>query len=185
MSKAIEQAYGIPARFFHWITAFLLIVQYAIGILMPDVHRDTKPEGLIAWHLTVGVLIVLVVLLRLVWRAAHGTPAELETIPRHLRMLASVTHWVLYALLVAVPLLGWANASSRGWRVALAGIVPLPPLSQQGSSIGHEAGDIHQLLSWVLLALIGLHVCAAVFHHVVLGDNTLRRMLPRRSQDDI
>ncbi|MFM0327740.1 cytochrome b [Caballeronia glebae] len=169
--------YSAPARVFHWLTALLLLVQFALAVVMPDVTRDTKPDGLIAWHLGVGMSIVLLVIIRLFWRSTHSVPPELPTLPKPLRVLAALTHWCLYALLLVVPIMGWANASSRAWDVMLLGAVPMPALSPAGSPIGHALGDWHGNLAWVLLALIGMHVAAALYHHFVLRDQTLRRML--------
>jgi cytochrome b561 len=73
-------------------------------------------------------------------------------------------------------LLGWANASSRGWTVSLFGVIPLPALAATGSTLGHAMGDVHQVVAWALLGLVGLHIAAAVFHHFVLRDGVLRRM---------
>lgn len=170
--------YNAPARALHWATALLLVLQYVLAWTMPDVHRDTKPVGLIAWHLGVGMVIVLIVVVRLLWRSAHAVPPESDTLPPALRALARYTHWFLYLLLIAVPLMGWANASSRDWSVTLLGFIPMPALSPAGSSIGHALGDWHRNFAWVLIALIGLHVAGALFHHFVLRDGTLERMLP-------
>lgn len=79
---------------------------------------------------------------------------------------------------MVVPVLGWANASSRGWSVKLLGVLPYPDIAPVGSSVGHEMGDIHGYLAWVLFALIALHIAAALFHRLVLKDQTLQRMLP-------
>lgn len=173
-----RRGFSSPAKFFHWITVLLLVVQYSIGWLMPDVKRDTQPIGLISLHLSIGSLIVLIVLVRLVWRTTHPVPEEPTARAPALRLAARVTHWLLYSLLIAFPLMGWANASSRGWQVSLFGLVPLPPLSPTGSPLGHEMGDIHQIFAWVLIAVVALHVAAALFHHFVIKDDTLRRMLP-------
>ncbi|SAL56958.1 cytochrome B561 [Caballeronia terrestris] len=173
-------AFSAADKFFHWITVLLLVVQYAIGWLMPDVHRDTKPVGLVGLHLSVGALIVIVMLGRFVWRLMHPLLPEPEMVPRVFRTAARVTHWLLYALLIAFPLMGWANASSRGWAVSLFHIVPLPPLAATGSSTGHALGDVHKFTAWVLIALVGFHVLGALFHHLILRDDTLRRMLPGR-----
>jgi cytochrome b561 len=173
-------SFSAPAKLFHWITVLLLIIQYTIGWLMPDVHKDTKPIGLISLHLSIGSLIVLVVLIRLAWRLTHPAPPEPSALPPMFQAAARATHWLLYALLVAFPLMGWANASSRGWQVSLFGLVPLPPLSPTGSILGHQMGDVHQVFAWVLLAAVGLHISAALFHHFIIKDDTLRRMLPRR-----
>ncbi|WP_321797967.1 cytochrome b [Caballeronia sp. J97] len=170
--------YNAPARLFHWATALLLLIQYALAWTMPDVHRDTQPIGLIAWHLEVGVVIVLLVLVRLLWRSVHPAPPEPESLPQALRALGRYTHWLLYLLLIAVPLMGWANASSRDWPVTLFAAMPMPPLSPAGSPVGHALGDWHRVFAWVLLALVGLHVGAALFHQFVLRDGILARMLP-------
>lgn len=83
----------------------------------------------------------------------------------------------LYGLLVALPLLGWANASARGWSVRLFGVLPLPALAAKGSALGHSLGDVHQTVAWVLLAIIGLHVLGALYHLIIVRDHTVARML--------
>ncbi|WP_277183615.1 cytochrome b, partial [Caballeronia sp. BR00000012568055] len=149
--------------------------QFIIGWTMPDVHRDTLPSGEIAWHLSVGAAIVAAMLIRVVWRLTHvPEPAKLSP---PLMLVSKATHALLYVLLIAVPLAGWANASARGWMVYLLGILPFPPLSAKGSSVGMALGDIHSVLAWVLLVAIGLHVAAALFHRFVLRDSVLQRML--------
>jgi len=147
MRQEFASVYNPPARLFHWATALLLLVQYVLAWAMPDVHRDTKPVGLIAWHLGVGVVIVLLVLVRLLWRSVHPAPPEAGNLPAPLRALARYTHWLLYLLLIAVPLMGWANASSRDWPVTLLASIPMPPLSPAGSPVGHALGDWHRVLS--------------------------------------
>lgn len=169
-------AYDAVARTLHWLTALLVVMQFVIGWTMPHVHKDTRPDGLIAWHLGVGTLLITVVALRVVWRLLHR-PAPQALSPL-LAAASSVTHVALYAALLIVPLLGWINASSRGWTVKLASVVPYPSLSATGSALGHQMGDIHGTLAWVLFALIGLHIAAAAFHHWVLRDEVLRGMLP-------
>ncbi|MFL9896985.1 cytochrome b [Paraburkholderia fungorum] len=169
-------AYGAVARALHWLTALLIAMQFVIGWTMPDVHKDTQPVGLIAWHLGVGSTLIAVMVVRVVWRLTHRpTPDDL---PPVLSIISRVTHFLLYAALVVVPLLGWINASSRGWTVRLVGVVPYPALSAPGSAFGNEMGDVHGILAWVLFALVGLHIAAALFHRFVLRDHVLQRMLP-------
>jgi cytochrome b561 len=169
-------AYDGVARFLHWAIVILITAQFVIGWTMPDIHRDTQPVGLIAWHLGVGAVLVAAVAIRIVWRLTHRpAPASLSPL---LSTVSRATHFLLYAALVAVPLLGWGNASSRGWTVRLFGVVPYPGLSPVGSSIGHTMGDVHGVLAWVLFALICAHVAAALFHRFVLKDGVLQRMLP-------
>jgi cytochrome b561 len=179
MAKGYEMkrpAYDAVARTLHWLTVLLVAMQFVIGWTMPDVHKDTQPVNLIAWHLGVGATLVAVMAIRVIWRLTHWpTPDEL---PPLLSVVSRITHVLLYTALVLVPLLGWINASSRGWTVRLLGVVPYPALSEPGSAFGHEMGDVHGILAWVLFALIGLHVVAALFHRFVLKDHVLQRMLP-------
>jgi cytochrome b561 len=171
-----EAGYGGVARVFHWLVAALIAAQFVIGWTMPDIHKGTRPEGLIAWHLGVGATLIAVVLLRIVWRLAH--PPGPANVSPFLRAVSRITHGLLYLALLVVPLLGWANASSRGWSVRLLGWLPFPAIAPAGSSVGHAMGDIHGYLAWVLFALIALHIAAALFHRFVLKDRVLQRMLP-------
>lgn len=168
--------YGAVARTLHWWTVLLIVLQFVIGWTMPDVHKDTQPVGLIAWHLGIGATLIAVVVFRVVWRLTHR-PAP-DALPPLLDILSRITHFLLYIGLMLVPLLGWINASSRGWTVRLAGVVPYPSLSGTGSPFGHKMGDVHGILAWVLFALIVAHVAAAFFHRFVLNDHVLQRMLP-------
>jgi len=164
------------ARTLHWLTVLLIAAQFVIGWTMPDVHKDTRPEGLIAWHLGVGATLIAVMVLRVVWRLTHR-PAP-DHLPTLFAVASRITHFLLYICLLLVPLLGWINASSRGWAVRLAGVVPYPSLSSTGSPFGHEMGDVHGVLAWVLFALIVAHVLAALFHRFILKDHVMQRMLP-------
>ncbi|MDR7008053.1 cytochrome b (plasmid) [Paraburkholderia strydomiana] len=175
-SHLYATGYDGVAKFLHWLVVVLITAQFIIGWTMPDIHKGTRPEGLIAWHLGVGATLVAAVILRIVWRLTHRPgPAPVSPL---LRTVSHVTHGLLYLALVIVPVLGWANASSRGWSVKLAGLLPYPSISPVGSSVGHEMGDIHGYLAWALLALIGLHVAGALYHRFILKDLVLQRMLP-------
>lgn len=178
MNDAIaSERYDIVARALHWLTVGLLVTQFAIAWTMPDIRKGTAPLGLIAWHLSIGTTILAVMLVRAGWRMSHREPPPPTTIPSALQMLSRATHVTLYALLVALPLLGWANASSRGWKVMLFGVIPLPPLSATGSPLGHTLGDVHKTAAIVLLAVVGAHVLGALYHLIVVRDRTVQRML--------
>ena len=171
-----QPSYSAPTRFFHWAIFILLLIEFPIAWTMPDVRRDTLPNGLIAWHMFFGTLILAAMLLRVLWRASRRAPPELP-MPKWQAVAAKLTHGLLYLGFIVLPLLGWMNASSRGWDVKLLGLIPLPALSPSGSSWGHEMGDVHQAVAIGLLVLIGLHVLATAYHEVVLRDGTMRRIL--------
>lgn len=173
---SVPARYDGTSRFLHWLIAAFVAAQFILGWTMPDVHRDTKPVGLIAGHLLVGTAMLAVMMCRVLWRISHRPP-DIE-IARPLRIISSLTQFALYVLLIVVPLLGWINASSRGWNVSLlSAAIPLPALSSTGSSFGHEMGDVHSVLAWVLFALICLHVAGALLHRFVFRDQVTQRMI--------
>jgi len=167
--------YNGVAKFLHWSIAVLIVLQLGIGGIMPEIHKETRPEGEIAWHISVGVLIVLFVAARVVWRLVRP-PTGIERDRGWTRRLASATHFTLYVLMIIVPLLGWANANSRHWVVAL-GPLHLPSIMPAGSHLGHELGDIHGDLAVVLAVVIALHVLAGLYHQFVRRDDTLLRIM--------
>ena len=166
------------AKLFHWLILALLVVQFAIAWTMPDIGRDSVPTGLIGWHLSVGAAILAVMIVRLAWRLTHPAPPAPADLAPALATLSRVTHYLLYSVLIVLPILGWANASARGWAVKLFGVIPLPALMAKGSALGHSLGDVHATLATVLLAIVALHVAGALYHAVILKDRTVQRMLP-------
>lgn len=177
-TSRIRTEYSGVAKSLHWLILALLAVQFAIAWTMPEIGRTTVPTGLIGWHLSVGLAILAVMVVRLAWRLTHPAPPAPANLSPTLATLSRVVHYLLYTLLIVLPLLGWANASARGWAVKLFGVFPLPPLMAKGSSLGHSLGDVHATLALALLAVIALHVSGAVYHALFLKDRTLQRMLP-------
>jgi cytochrome b561 len=117
-------------------------------------------------------------LFRVAWRVVSTVPPPPTNLPAPLRLLSRATHFLLYALLIALPLLGWINANARGWDVRLFAVVPLPALASPGAPWGRAMGDIHQIAAWLLLGVAGLHVAGALYHQFVLRDGLLRRIGP-------
>lgn len=168
--------YGPVAKLFHWLIFLLLAAQYAIGSIMPHIGRNTLDESWVHWHLLVGAAIFAVIVARFAWRLFHPV-ALADGLTGWERWLSRVTHLSLYALVFIMTVLGWAAANSRGWDVKLLGVITLPPLCPKGSAWGHEAGDIHNILVYVLLAFIALHVAGALYHYFIKRDQVLQRML--------
>ena len=174
-----DAGYTPLAKALHWLMVALLFCQYAIAWTMPHIGRDTKPDRLINLHLSFGVLILLVLAIRLVWRWTHAEPPPLAGPPWLVRG-SRAAHHLLYLLLVLIPLLGWINASFRGFDVSLFGLIRLPQLIATRTPGFAWTGDVHALASnYLLLPLAGLHVGAALYHWLVRKDRVLQRMLPR------
>lgn len=168
--------YGPVAKILHWLIFGLLAIQYAIGSIMPHIGRNTLNEGWVAWHFSVGAAILFFIVLRLAWRLTHPV-FPLPAMESWERKLSGVTHWSLYVLILVMTLLGWAATNARGWDVKLFGAITLPQIAPNGSGWGHEAGDIHNVLVYVLLAFIALHVAGALYHYFVKRDEVVARML--------
>jgi cytochrome b561 len=170
--------YSGAAKTLHWLILALLVAQFIFAWTMPHIGRDTPVTTLISLHFTFGVIILAVVVVRLAVRALHGEPVPEDGIPPWQIATARVTHWLLYALLFVIPMLGWLNASWRGMPIVMFGH-ELPALLAKRAPGWGWTGDTHIFIAnWVLLVLVGLHVAAALYHYFVRRDRVLQRMLP-------
>ena len=168
--------YGTPAKVFHWLIVALLLVQYLIGWLMPDIHRG--PPGVpMTFHLSVGFLILIIIVLRFVWRLTHPVAPE-SSLPPWQRLSSEVVHWLLYFLVLATTITGWLFASYRGWSVSLFYLAPLPMLASENAAAVKTLDGLHQAMEWTLLAVIGIHVATAFVHIFIYRDRIMQRMLP-------
>lgn len=167
--------YSVLQKLLHWVIFLLIAAQYAVGSIMPHIGRDTPDAGWVNWHLSIGAAILFFIFVRLMVRITRPVTL-LETGPRWQGQLASATHISIYVLILLMCVLGWAAASFRGWTVYLFGVVPLPSLAAKGTPWAHTAGDVHDVLLYVLLVPIALHIFAALYHHFVLRDRVLERM---------
>ena len=171
--------YTPVAKLLHWLVVAILLAQYIVAWTMPHIGRNTKPETLINLHFSLGALALTVVIVRLVWRWTHAEPAPLDGVPPWLTQSARVTHILLYVLLLVIPVLGWINASWRGFTISVFGLFNLPQLIATRAPGFAWTGDIHANLSYYfLLTVIGLHVIATLWHAIVRRDRVLQRMLP-------
>jgi len=170
--------YTCTAKSLHWLIVALLIAQFAAAWTMPHIGRNTPVTTVISLHFTIGIVILAVAVVRLVWRATHGEPEPQDGVPPWQVASARIVHWLLYALLFALPILGWINASWRGMPIVMFG-VELPRLVATRAAGWGWTGDVHALLSnYLLLTLVGLHVLAALYHYFIRRDGVLQRMLP-------
>jgi cytochrome b561 len=169
--------YGATAKVLHWSVVALLIVQYAIGWLMPDIKRGMTPGAAMTWHISIGMTILVLIVARLTWRLTHPVAPE-SSLPPWQRLTSEAVHWLLYLLVLATTLSGWLFASARGWTISWFFAVPLPMLTAGNRQLLHAIDGVHQDLEWALLILIGVHVAAALLHLLYYRDGVVRRMLP-------
>jgi cytochrome b561 len=169
--------YGITAKVLHWLVVALLLVQYPLGWLMPDVHHGMKPGAGMIFHVSFGIVLLLLIIVRLAWRLAHPVAPE-SSLPSWQRLSSEAVHWLLYALVLATTITGWLFASFRGWSVSFFYLVPLPMLASENAAAGKVIDGWHQAMEWTLLVVIGIHVAAALAHIFVYRDRIMQRMLP-------
>jgi cytochrome b561 len=173
--------YTPTAKSLHWLIVALLIAQFTFAWTMPHIGRNTPVTTLISLHFTFGIIILLVAIIRLVWRAMHGEPVPHAGLPPWQVRSARAIHWALYVLLFVVPILGWINASYRGMPVVMFGL-ELPPLIGRRAPGWGWTGDVHTWIAeYGMLGLVGLHVTAGLYHYYVRRDGVLQRMLPGSS----
>ncbi|MGB8607188.1 cytochrome b [Bradyrhizobium sp.] len=173
----VRLQYGATAKLFHWLVVTLLLVQYPIGWLMPDIHRGMKPGAAMTFHVSFGIVILLLIVLRFAWRVAHPVAPE-SSLPPWQRLSSECMHWLLYALVLSTTVTGWVFASFRGWSLSFFYLAPLPMLASENAAAGKAIDGLHQVMEWALLVLIGLHVATALAHLFVYRDRIMRRMLP-------
>ena len=133
-------------------------------------------------HFTVGLSVLLLVMLRLFVRSRQETPLIRPEPPVWQQSAATLAHVALYATMIAMPILGWLTLSAAGKPIPFFGLT-LPPLIAENKDLGKQIKEIHETLGTIFYLLIGLHVAAAIYHHVVAKDNTLARMAPVATQD--
>jgi cytochrome b561 len=169
--------YGTTAKVFHWLVVALLLVQYSIGWLMPDLHRGDTPSATMTFHVSIGIAILILIVLRLAWRLTHPVAPESSLLPWQ-RLSSEAMHWLLYVLVLATTITGWLFASLRGWSLSFFYLVPLPMLASDNTEAGKAIDGWHQAAEWMLLAVIGMHVASALIHIFIYRDRIMQRMLP-------
>jgi cytochrome b561 len=180
MSDVKPGSYNAVSIGLHWATVLLFVAAYSTIEL-----RELFPKGsgmrdaMKWWHESVGLAIFVLAGLRLLIRlvARPRLPKENQA---WLRALSGASHAALYLLMIALPLIGWIMLSADGKVIPFFG-VHLPPLVAADENLAGQLEELHETLGTLGYWLIGLHATAALFHHYVLGDKTLRRMLPVRT----
>jgi cytochrome b561 len=174
--------FGVVAKAFHWLTLVLLIGSFSLAISMTDLPLSPRKLQLYSWHKWVGVTVFLVTILRVVWRLTNSVPQHPAGMPKWQRRLAGLSHAALYATLIIMPLTGWVMSSALNLPVVYLGIVYIPSPFGVDPALGETMKIVHRALALILLGLVAAHLAAALYHHVILRDDVLRRMLPWQSR---
>ncbi|HPG89095.1 MAG TPA: cytochrome b [Hyphomicrobium sp.] len=187
--------YSTAARHYHWWVAALIAIQFPIGLYM--VYRGEEMVGvndkgepvkgvwdaltgtLYSSHKIIGLIILLVVLLRLGYRLTQGAPRSDPGVPPALIGISHLVHWLIYVLLIVVPIGGYLGISYGNYLDIFG--VQFPALTPENKDMSEEIFEYHELGAKILLALVTLHIGGALYHKYIRKDRVVERMLPKKN----
>jgi cytochrome b561 len=180
VTEALRSRYSSVAIGFHWVIG-LMMIGTALGGLLHENFGKEMEAPLLGLHKASGITILVLSLARLAWRLGHRPPPLSASLKRWEIGLAHATHWTFYLLMLVLPLSGWlmVSAGRRKWPIDWFGLfqVPFLPVAES-KALGGAMHETHEILGFLVLGMIALHIAAAVKHHLIDRDNTVERMLP-------
>lgn len=186
--RDLPSRYGAVAMLLHWTIGIAIIANIIIGLTFGDMPRgDPTKMELIWWHKSIGLAVLLLSVLRLVWRWVNPLPPPPQGLNRWIRVSGTFMHHLLYFMMIVIPLAGWlmVSAGAGGHGSPFFGLFDWPAfpglsdLPRSAAHPYHEAFEtVHVWLAWAMIGLVPAHILAALYHHFMRGDNVLLRMLP-------
>ncbi len=173
--------YTQTAVMLHWLVAVLIFGTFALGWFMVDLKISPDKLRYYSWHKWLGITVLGLAVLRLLWRSMHQPPALPATVSRWQRKASAAAHGLLYLLLFAIPLSGWAFSSASGYPVVYLGELALPNWVPKDKFLAAQLKQVHEWLTTLLMMVVGLHIAAALKHQFIDRDGLLRRMWFSRS----
>jgi cytochrome b561 len=171
------RSWGSLSKAFHWLIVLLIINQWWIAERADDLKGLAKLEAL-GTHKSFGMTILMLAVLRLLWRLVNPTPELTSETKPWERALARISHVLLYVLIFAMPLTGWMMSSAKNYPVSWFKMFQFPDLVAPAEQTFHQMLDLHHLLFKVLVGVALLHVAGALKHHFIDRNDVLKRMLP-------
>jgi cytochrome b561 len=172
--------FNATARWLHWLMAIMIVSMLFIGVGM--VSSVSARPWLIDLHRPLGIALLMLALLRLYNRLRHRPPALPSTLPRWQKAAAHASHWLLYGLMLAMPLIGWAMLSAGGFPAQMSPSFVLPPIAPRDVTLYAGLRAAHRWLAYLLFATVVMHVSAALLHAWVLRDGVFGAMARGRTR---
>lgn len=172
-----ETRYGIVAILLHWLMALLLVGLVVFGLYMTRISISEFKLQLYGWHKEYGLLALLLVMFRIVWRIGNITPLLPDTIPQWQKFAAHTVHWAFYGFMFALPITGVLLTSASGLPVSFFGLFVIPEVISPNEHTRILLIEIHKWLAYGLILTFCAHVGAALKHHFINKDDVLRRIL--------
>jgi cytochrome b561 len=177
-SQGSPGRYTAVAQAFHWLIAALIVTQFVLANLAADLPNGMHKLALLARHKSFGMTVLMLAILRLLWRLKNPPPQLPAGMSALERTIARATHVAFYVLLFAMPLTGWMMSSAKNYAVSWFGLFTWPNLIGKNAAAFDALRATHEILSDVLFAIAVLHILAALKHHFWNKDDVLVRMLP-------
>lgn len=178
----MDERYTRTAMQLHWLVALLLVGQFAFGWYLQDIARGVPARGyFVNLHKSTGLLIGLLILVRLGWRSTHTPPPLPDSVPPWQQQAASASHYLLYVLMLVMPLSGYLASNFSRFGINFFNIFKLAPWGIDSKLLYAFFNQTHIVSSWLLLALVLVHVLAALKHLLVDHDTVFSRMFPKHS----
>ena len=171
------RSWGSLSKAFHWLIVLLIINQWWIAENADELKGLAKLEAL-GTHKSFGMTILMLAVLRLLWRLMNPTPELTSETKPWERALGWISHVLLFALIFAMPLTGWMMSSAKNYPVSWFKMFQFPDLVAPAEQTFHQMLDLHHLLFKVLVGVALLHVAGALKHHFIDRNDVLKRMLP-------
>jgi len=185
MLKDSRSGYGLISIVIHWINALLILFLFGLGIYMVDLsyYDDWYHKGP-ELHISLGLVVLLLMLVRVIWRIANPTPVELSA-KRAQNLAAKLVKLGLYTFTFVVLISGYLITTAEGQPASMFNLIKFPVLTELSSQNVDLAGAVHEYLAWGIVLLVVFHVAGALLHHVIIRDRTLMRMLKPVKKSDL
>ena len=171
--------YPGTSKLLHWLVAACVLTTAPVAIAMTRVSKGPIQDILYNFHKSLGVLILILMILRIINRLAVGALTAAPEIEPWQQTVSSVVHTSFYVLLIAMPIVGYIANSAYGAPLSFFGLFELPQLVSKNEALATQLFTIHRWVGWLVILLVLIHVSAALYHHLIRGDSVLKRMLPR------
>ncbi len=172
-----QQTYGVIAKCLHWLVALLIIALLIVGTSINYISTDAIKFNVINIHKSFGLLVLALVIIRIVWRFSNKTPELPLTTPRWQRRAARLSHMLIYIAILLMPISGIIMSTAAGYPPRFFGLFTLQLPIAVNKVTAQWFNQAHEILAWIILALVCIHILAALKHHFIDRDNVLKRML--------
>ncbi len=171
--------YPPTSKILHWLVAASVLTTVPVAIVMDRVEKGPTQDALFNFHKSLGILILILMVLRLINRLVVGAPIPDPGIAPWQKTVSAIVHTTLYALLLAMPVVGYVANSAYGASTPFFGLFNLPAVVSQNEALSKQLFTLHHWAGYLVILLVLTHVGAALYHYFVRRDNVLPRMLPR------